>query len=197
MNKKIIIAIVLIAFAASPVAVLAKRWHSNNNYSNYPNSQQPYNNYQNYNYNPQPTTPVPVTSNQNSFINFFLGDPCLVPVYHTDFIFPSEGGAVIRINNDLFFVPTYLSGCSNYLSRGTVVKTAGQVNAPVVQPTGTAGGNLLNFAIGDPCLVPVYTTNFAFPAEGGHIIQVGNQMYFAKTYQAGCESATTGATVIR
>jgi hypothetical protein len=136
-------------------------------------------------------------STPGSLLNFLLGDPCLVPVYHTDFIFPAEGGAVIQQGNQLFFVPTYQPGCSSYLSRGTVVKTAGQTNAPVVQPTGTAGGNLLNFAVGDPCLVPVFTTNFAFPVEGGHIIQQGNQMYFAKTYLPGCQNSTNGASIIK
>ncbi len=122
----------------------------------------------------------------NNIINFFLGNSCLVPVYHTDFNFPPEGGVVIRNNDHLYFVPTYLPGCADAVQAGVVVKRAGE-NGPVIQPTGSGGGQILNALIGDPCLVPVYHTNFALPPEGGKIEQIGNQLYFVKTYQPGCE----------
>lgn len=134
-----------------------------------------------------PQTGTDSTNTGNGIINFFLGDSCLVPVYHSDFNFPPEGGAVIQNGDRLYFVPTYLPGCADAVNAGTVVKTAGQPNAPIIQPTGTGGGKFLNFLLGDPCLVPIYHANFNFPPEGGKITQIGNQLYFVKTYQSGCE----------
>src|SRR3989344_4025717 len=123
----------------------------------------------------------------SSIVNFFLGNSCLVPVYHTDFLFPPEGGVIIRSADQLYFVPTYLPECAQAATAGTVVKKAGDTNAAVIQPTGTGGGQILNLALGDPCLVPIYHTNFQLPAEGGKITRIGNQQYFVRTYQSGCE----------
>ncbi|OGE89053.1 MAG: hypothetical protein A3J07_00255 [Candidatus Doudnabacteria bacterium RIFCSPLOWO2_02_FULL_49_13] len=133
---------------------------------------------------------APVTGVSNagsSIVNFFLGNSCLVPVYHTDFLFPPEGGVIIRSADQLYFVPTYLPECAQAATAGTVVKKAGDTNAAVIQPTGTGGGQILNLALGDPCLVPIYHTNFQLPAEGGKITRIGNQQYFVRTYQSGCE----------
>ena len=38
---------------------------------------------------------------------------CLVPIYHTNFAFPPEGGNITTIDGKLYFVKTYESGCSD------------------------------------------------------------------------------------
>jgi hypothetical protein len=55
--------------------------------------------------------------------------------------------------------------------------------AVVVNPGGVTG---------DPCLVPIYHTEFAFPPEGGEIAQIGNQMYFVRTYNPNCAHYGSG-----
>lgn len=61
----------------------------------------------------------------------------------------------------------------------------------------TAGSRIVDFLVGDSCLVPVYHTNFAFPPEGGKIVRIGNQMFFVKDYLPGCENAGAGGIIIR
>ena len=130
----------------------------------------------------------------SKIVEFFVGDECLSPVYHTDFAFPPEGGKVVRIGDDLFFVSTYIRGCENAGSNGVVVKSGpGQ---PIVQ-NNTGGGKVIELLAGDNCLVEVYHTDFAFPPEGGKIVKIGNRMYFVRTYVAGCENAGSNGTVIR
>jgi hypothetical protein len=44
--------------------------------------------------------------------------------------------------------------------------------------------------VGDPnpCYVPIYHTHFTFPPEGGQIVQSGDQLYFYRNYQPGCQN---------
>jgi len=95
---------------------------------------------------------------------------CLVPIYHTNFAFPPEGGNITTIDGKLYFVKTYESGCSD---------------TPLSTP---ANYSLLitNYSLFDHCLVPIYHTNFAFPPEGGNITTIDEKLYFVKTYESGC-----------
>ena len=61
---------------------------------------------------------------------------------------------------------------------------------------GGFGQGLLDFLIGDNCMVPVYHTNFMFPAEGGKIIKIGNEMFFVKDYLPECQAIPPNATVV-
>jgi hypothetical protein len=142
------------------------------------------------------TTNQDSSSPGQSVVEFFAGNPCMVPVYHTNFVFPSEGGAVIRVaNGDLYFVPTYVSGCTAALSKGQVIRSSDQPPSQIPPPTqnpppsedsSSPGQSVVEFFVGDPCRVPVYHTNFVFPPEGGEIVREGNQLYFVKTYLPGC-----------
>src|SRR3989344_1708599 len=59
------------------------------------------------------------------------------------------------------------------------------------------GASTINAVGEDSCLVPVYNTAFAFPAEGGEIVRIGSQMYFVKNYLPECANAGNGGQVIR
>jgi hypothetical protein len=107
-------------------------------------------------------------------------------VYHANFAFPPEGGAIIQTDDgDLYFIPTYMSGCEDADEYGRVIRHANDPPTQVIPPTG-AGGSVLNFLIGDPCLVPIYHTNFIFPPEGGRIETIDGQLYFVQDYLEGC-----------
>jgi hypothetical protein len=59
---------------------------------------------------------VPVFSSAESGVltnigNALAGEACRVPIYHTDFAFPPEGGQIIREGDQLYFVRNYLPGC--------------------------------------------------------------------------------------
>src|SRR5690348_14786477 len=43
--------------------------------------------------------------------------------------------------------------------------------------------------VAEPCLIQIFTTNFALPPEGGQIVQVGDRLYFDRTYLPGCAGA--------
>ena len=51
-------------------------------------------------------------------------DPCLIQIYHTNFVRPAEGGVVVRTADGLFFARTYLPGCANSAD-GYAVETDG------------------------------------------------------------------------
>jgi hypothetical protein len=54
-----------------------------------------------------------------------------------------------------------------------------------------------NQIVGEPCAVRVYHVNFNFPPQGGKIVQYGNELYFIRTYQPGCEQAgSTGNLLV-
>ncbi|HEX5429839.1 MAG TPA: hypothetical protein VFX17_02035 [Patescibacteria group bacterium] len=64
-----------------------------------------------------------------------LGEPCLVRVFNTDFAFPQEGGEIVQTaNSNMYFVRTYLPGCENAGSAGTVIVGPGPM-APAPEPT--------------------------------------------------------------
>lgn len=137
----------------------------------------------------------------SKIVDTVVGDPCTVPVYHTDFPFPPEGGKIVKIGNSMYFVKTYIVGCENAGLSGTIIKSSEQSNTPSggvvaggTRSTGfqappTGSGTVVEFFIGNECLVPIYHTDFPFPKEGGKIIKKGNQLFFVKTYLPGCENA--------
>ncbi len=55
------------------------------------------------------------------------GELCLVPIFHTDFEFPPEGGQILQIGDQLYFNRVYLPGCENMSSLGTVLPGHGVV----------------------------------------------------------------------
>lgn len=59
----------------------------------------------------------------------------------------------------------------------------GFVLAPAFITAQNSAGTSL---VGSTCLVRVYHTNFRFPPEGGRIVQIGDDMFFWKTYLPEC-----------
>ncbi len=116
-------------------------------------------------------------------VNFFIGNPCYVRVYHTDFAFPPEGGAIIQVGDELYFVPEYLPNCSSAASAGTVIRR-GDTLPPANTPAQTGVGTIVNLLIGNPCLVPIYHTNFAL--NGGKIITIDGKPWYVKSYLPEC-----------
>jgi hypothetical protein len=131
---------------------------------------------------------------QNTAGTSIVGSTCLVRVYHTNFRFPPEGGRIVQIGNEMFFWKTYLPECLNMLPSNTPVLVTSATGVP--RDPYNLGGVEGNQLVGNPCAVRVYHTNFKFPEGGGKIIKVGNEMYFIRTYQAGCENAGSGAQVL-
>ncbi len=128
-----------------------------------------------------------------------IGNNCLVPIYHTNFLFPPEGGQIIKKGNSMYFVQNYRAECANAGAGGVVIKTAGSSTSSVtvVNPTSTNTGSTLSSIVGDNCLVPIYHTDFMFPPEGGQIVKIGDSMYFHQNYRAECANAIANATVVR
>lgn len=127
-----------------------------------------------------------------------VGNNCLVPIYHTNFPFPPEGGQIIKVGNSMYFVQNYRAECANAGSGGQVIKTASSTSTvSVVNPTPTNTGTNLSSIVGDNCLVPIYHTDFMFPPEGGQIVKIGDSMYFHQNYRPECANSVTNASVIR
>jgi hypothetical protein len=128
----------------------------------------------------------------------FVGSGCLVRVYHTQFAFPPEGGRIVQIGNELFFWRSYLPDCQNVLpGNQQVVVTASTGTTPAAVPNGgSLHGAFGPQIVGEPCAVRVYHVDFRFPPEGGKIIQLGNELYFIRTYNPGCENAGAAGTVL-
>lgn len=61
----------------------------------------------------------------------FVADSCYVRVYHTNFKFPPQGGKIIQIGSEMYFVKDYLPGCENAASAG-FVKVAGTNSMPAI-----------------------------------------------------------------
>lgn len=124
---------------------------------------------------------------EDTFSQRIAGEACMVEVFHTDFAFPPEGGKIVKIGSRMYFVRDYLPGCQN-AGTGTIIKSSsGQT---VIPPPAT-------FVAADPCMVPIYHTDFAFPPEGGQIVQIGDQLYFVKNYLPGCQNAGLGYPPVR
>jgi hypothetical protein len=60
-----------------------------------------------------------------------IGNTCLIPIIHTNFRFPPEGGKIIQIGDQMYFVQSYRPECGNAGSEGTLIKGS---------PQGTVGG---------------------------------------------------------
>src|SRR3989344_5740069 len=129
-----------------------------------------------------------------STINALGEDSCLVPVYNTTFAFPAEGGEIVRIGNQMYFVKNYLPECAGAASGGQVIRSS---SSGAVAGNQSPGSGLPNGILEENCLVPVYNTTFAFPAEGGEIVRIGSQMFFVKNYLSECANAGNGGQVIR
>lgn len=128
--------------------------------------------------------------------NSLVGTMCLVRVYHTNFAFPPEGGRIVQIGNEMYFWRTYLPECGHMLPANqpvVVTSYSGTNNNPVHN---SLSGSLPANWVAEPCAVKVYHVNFRFPEEGGKIVQIGNEMYFIRTYQTGCENAGAGGVVL-
>jgi hypothetical protein len=82
-------------------------------------------------YNPSPYTGGR-THYENTGLTF---DECRVPVYHTNFLFPPQGGVIIDTGNGMFFVRTYLPGCENAADGYPVIKGAATAHPPTPHPT--------------------------------------------------------------
>jgi hypothetical protein len=74
---------------------------------------------------------VPTFSRGDSLSDSFA-EPCLVPVFHTEFKFPEGGGKIISIGDDMYFVRTYLPQCQNSGGGYPVIKGS---NTAVVTPS--------------------------------------------------------------
>src|SRR5688572_454504 len=60
-----------------------------------------------------------------------IGDSCLVPIIHTNFNFPQEGGKIVQMGEQMYFVQNYRPECANTGSQGTLIRGS---------PQGTVGG---------------------------------------------------------
>jgi hypothetical protein len=81
---------------------------------------------------PPPVNPTTTTATNTGNSDLNLIGKCLVPVFHTNFAFPPEGGKIVKIDGQLYFVKTYEKGCENAGSEGTPVVHAndGQQSSP-------------------------------------------------------------------
>lgn len=43
----------------------------------------------------------------------FVGSPCAVRVYHTNFKFPPEGGKIVQVGAEMYFIRDYKPGCES------------------------------------------------------------------------------------
>ncbi|MBI4049436.1 MAG: DUF4430 domain-containing protein [Candidatus Doudnabacteria bacterium] len=121
---------------------------------------------------------------------------CKVPVFHTNFAFPPEGGKIIKAGDQLYFIKN-AAGCENAGSNYSVIKgvqTISPSTSSDSSPTTSGPGN--GDDIPSNCRVPVFHTNFAFPPEGGKIIRDGDQLYFIKNIP-GCENAGNSSAITR
>jgi|GEM_PF-2612119 len=143
---------------------------------------------------PPPVNPTTTTATNTGNSDLNLIGKCLVPVFHTNFAFPPEGGKIVKIDGQLYFVKTYEKGCENAGNNGTPVAPGSDPPAQTTL-TPSASANTRPSLIGK-CLVPVFHTNFAFPPEGGKIVKIDGQLYFVKTYEKGCENAGSEGTPV-
>lgn len=132
--------------------------------------------------NPTPTpTPVPIP---NPTPTPTVNAGCRVPIYNTDFAFPPEGGQIIQIGDQMYFVRTYLPGCENAILGGPPFPT--QTPTPIASPNPTpAPSPTPDLITNSNCLVPIYHQDFSNP-EGGTIEKISDQLYFVRTYLPEC-----------
>lgn len=93
-----------------------------------------------------PVQQIISNSLHGSYGSQLADSPCAVRVYHTNFNFPAEGGQIVKIGSELFFIRSYRPECAGAGQLGTVVLAANPlpasntvttpaqpVTAPVVQ----------------------------------------------------------------
>ena len=128
----------------------------------------------------RPTTPTPIVGAANS--TGLIETDCIVPIYHTNF--PLNGGSVITVDGQLYYVKNYLAQCAQ---AGSGYEAASPTPTPVV---GTTSSTSL---IETDCIVPIYHTNF--PLNGGSVITVDGQLYYVKSYLPQCQDITAANAV--
>ena len=62
----------------------------------------------------------------NTSVESVVGSTCLVPIFHTNFSFPPEGGKIVRIGNGLYFVQDYRPECADAGANGQLIKGSQQ-----------------------------------------------------------------------
>jgi hypothetical protein len=67
---------------------------------------------------------VPTFISAETSLQSFVGTTCLVPIFHTDIMFPPEGGAIIKIGNQMYFVQNYRQECVSIPSNAQIIKTS-------------------------------------------------------------------------
>jgi hypothetical protein len=71
-----------------------------------------------------------------------VGSTCLVPVIHTNFAFPPEGGKIVKIGEQMYFVQDYRPECANAGANGQLIKGSGTVAGTTTpQPSPTTNQN--------------------------------------------------------
>jgi hypothetical protein len=86
--------------------------------------------------NPSPTptpSPTPNPSPSPTPSPNPIPSDCRVRVFHTDFAFPPEGGKIVKVGDELYFIKTYLPGCGNV--GGTPVPSPSPSPTPTPTPT--------------------------------------------------------------
>jgi hypothetical protein len=64
-----------------------------------------------------------------AFGSQLAGDPCAVRIYHTNFNFPPQGGKIIMVGQELYFIKTYRLDCVNAGAQySTVAASASSFN---------------------------------------------------------------------
>lgn len=147
---------------------------------------------------PVPNVRVNTNTRGGQFLEFIQGNGCLVPVFHTDFVFPPEGGAIVKFGDKTYFVRTYFRGCENAGAGGVVIKSP-TPTLPASTSAFVSGTNTTSTVNTETsCFVPVFHTDFLFPEQGGVIVKdrTGG-MYFVKIYLSGCENAHADLEIIR
>lgn len=94
------------------------------------------------------------------------GDPCAVRVYHTNFQFPSQGGKIVLVGDEMFFIKDYAPGCQN-AGAGAPVLSASNSRYNPAQYTGNTspmGSFYINPYFGRPFSQATYPAPGVTPA---------------------------------
>ncbi|HYC79623.1 MAG TPA: hypothetical protein VEC17_01195 [Candidatus Binatia bacterium] len=83
-----------------------------------------------------------------------VGDPCAVRIYHTNFNFPPEGGRIIMVGQELYFIRTYRLECANTGSQYPTVASSTTSFNPLQVPYG-GQSYYVNPSLGQQQTVPV------------------------------------------
>ncbi len=77
---------------------------------------------------------TPVFTNATDLGSSIIGNNCLVPVYHTDFAFPPEGGKIIRTGDQMYFVQDYRPECAGAGTNAQVIAQTSTPTEPKIAP---------------------------------------------------------------